>query len=215
MKKMISIAKAAEMIGVTPKTLRVWDKESVLKPLKTPKGHRRYNIEDINNLMNNDVANNISIDMQKVYVYCRVSTKKQADAGNLERQKTRLVDFCNDKNYEVVNIFEEVASGVNDNRKKLTKMLNTLESIDKLVVEYPDRLSRFGLNYILMILKQNKVEIEFINSIESKSVNEEMAEDIISIITSFSAKLYGARGGRKVKSTLRQLSENKCIKDVD
>ena len=88
-------------------------------------------------------------------------------------------------------------------------MLNNLQHVEKIIVEYPDRLARFGLNYIKLIAKQNNVEIEFLEDNESKSSNEEMAEDIISIITCFSAKLYGARGGRKVKKILDELKETK------
>ena len=81
-------------------------------------------------------------------------------------------------------------------------MLSNLEGISKSIVEYPDRLTRFGLNYLVIMLKNLGITIEFIEGNESNSINEDMTKDIISIISCFSAKLYVARGGRKVKQTL-------------
>jgi len=85
-------------------------------------------------------------------------------------------------------------------------MLSNLDGISKIVVEYPDRLTRFGLNYLFIMLKNLGIDIEFVEKNETNSVNEDMTRDIISIITCFSAKLYGARGGRKVKKTLDELA---------
>lgn len=88
-------------------------------------------------------------------------------------------------------------------------MLSNLNGISKIIVEYPDRLTRFGLNYLIIMLKNLGIIVEFVESNENNSVNEDMTKDIISIITCFSAKLYGARGGRKVKKTLNELALNK------
>ena len=142
----------------------------------------------------------------KVCIYSRVSTKKQFESGNLDRQTQRLKEYCLNKNYEVVEIYSEIASGLNDNRPKLSKMLSNLDGINKIIVEYPDRLARFGLNYLVLMLKNINITVEFIKANIDKSVNEEMTRDIISIITCFSTKLYGARGGRKVKKTLKELA---------
>lgn len=94
----------------------------------------------------------IKID-NKVYIYSRVSTKKQFESGNLVRQTQRLKEYCLNKNYEVIATYSEIASGLNDKRAKLIKMLSNLNGISKIVVEYPDRLTRFGLNYLIIMLK--------------------------------------------------------------
>ncbi|MHC1682401.1 MAG: IS607 family transposase [Clostridiaceae bacterium] len=206
MNKYASITKTAEILGVTPKTLRVWDKEGVLKSYKTPKGHRRYLLNEIETLALGREKEKTINNNNKVYIYSRVSTKKQFESGNLNRQTERLKDYCLIKGYEVIKIYSEVASGLNDNRPKLKKMLSNLDGISKIVVEYPDRLARFGLNYLVLMLKSIGVTVEFLENNENKTVNEEMAEDIISIITCFSAKLYGARGGKIVKKTLKALA---------
>jgi putative resolvase len=205
----VSITKAAEVLGVTPKTMRVWDKEGILKSYRTPKGHRRYMQDEIETLaLGRVMKTNINID-NKVYIYSRVSTKKQFESGNLGRQTQRLEEYCLNKNYEIIEIYSEIASGLNDKRPKLIKMLSSLDGISKIIVEYPDRLTRFGLNYLMIMLKNLGIIVEFVESNENSSVNEDMTRDIISIITCFSAKLYGARGGRKVKKTLNELALNK------
>ncbi|MBK5242801.1 IS607 family transposase [Clostridium sp.] len=205
----VSITKAAEVLGVTPKTMRVWDKEGILKSYRTPKGHRRYMQDEIETLaLGRAMKTNINID-NKVYIYSRVSTKKQFESGNLGRQTQRLEEYCLNKNYEIIEIYSEIASGLNDKRPKLIKMFSSLDGISKIIVEYPDRLTRFGLNYLMIMLKNLGIIVEFVESNENSSVNEDMTRDIISIITCFSAKLYGARGGRKVKKTLNELALNK------
>ena len=85
-------------------------------------------------------------------------------------------------------------------------MISNLEGVSKIIVEYPDRLARFGLNYLILMLKNIGITVEFVEDDESKSINEDMAKDIINIITCFSAKLYGDRGRRKVKKTLAELA---------
>jgi putative resolvase len=209
MHEYVSITKAAQVLGVTPKTMRIWDEEGILKSYRTPKGHRRYLLDEIETLALGRVARTTVNMNNKVYIYSRVSTKKQYESGNLDRQTQRLREYCLNKNYEVVDIYSEIASGLNDKRPKLIKMLSNLDGISKIIVEYPDRLTRFGLNYLMIMLKNVGIIVEFVESNEDMSVNEDMTKDIISIITCFSAKLYGARGGRKVKKTLNELALNK------
>jgi putative resolvase len=210
MHEYVSITKAAQVIGVTPKTMRIWDDEGILKSYRTPKGHRRYLLNEIETLALGRVASTTVNMNNKVYIYSRVSTKKQYESGNLDRQTQRLREYCLNKNYEVVDIYSEIASGLNDKRPKLIKMLSNLDGINKIIVEYPDRLTRFGLNYLMIMLRNLGIIVEFVEGNEDISVNEDMTRDIISTITCFSAKLYGARGGRKVKKTLNELALNKC-----
>jgi len=84
-------------------------------------------------------------------------------------------------------------------------MFRKLHEVDSIVVEYPDRLARFGLNYLKEFSKDNGVEIEAIEQKEKLEHNEEMVKDLISVITCFSAHLYGARGGRKLKKVITEL----------
>ena len=144
---------------------------------------------------------------KNAFIYCRVSTKKQQESGNLLRQRERLIQYCKDKHYTVVGIYEEVASGLNDHRRELMKMFRNLSETDFIVVEYEDRLARFGSSYLKEFAKAFKVVIEAVEQGVKLQPNEEMVNDLVSIVTCFSARLYGARGGRKLKRTIVQTLE--------
>jgi len=131
-------------------------------------------------------------------IYCRVSTNKQKK--DLQRQIQYCINYVVDKNPVNLQIFQEIWSWLNDNRKELLKMLNAVQSwkIKRIFVLYKDRLSRFGFNYIKNICDFNNVELIIISNDESeKTIQEELAEDIISIIHSFSGNLYWLR--KKIK----------------
>ena len=214
MGKMISISEVSELTGVTIKTLKIWDNEGKLKTkFKTPGGHRRYDIDDIEKFIGGSVIAKQDV-QQTAFIYCRVSTKKQQESGNLERQKERLVAYCKEKNYQIINIYEEIASGLNDNRRELKKMFRQLNEVDKIIIEYSDRLARFGYSYLTEFAKAFNVEIEVIEQNIKMQSNEEMVNDLVSIVTCFSAGLYGARGGKKLKQTVEQtlleLEQERC-----
>jgi putative resolvase len=209
MDKMMSIQKVSKMIGVTVKTLKLWDREGKLKAkIRTVGGHRRYSLSDIESFLNRNESNQKK-ENKNVFVYCRVSTKKQQDAGNLERQKERLSKYCTKKGYNVLGIYEEVASGLNDNRRELIKMFRRIDEVEKVVVEYNDRLARVGFNYLKEFCKFSGIEIEAVEQKTKLEPDEEMVNDLVSIVTCFSARLYGARGGRKIKQTLLELEKER------
>jgi predicted site-specific integrase-resolvase len=202
----VSIKKASELLGVHILTLKKWDQLGILKPsYRTGGNHRRYDYDELMAFANSSLSKLKETDnKEKVFIYSRVSTRKQADAGNLERQTERLVKYCEDNNYEVIDIFSDVASGLNENRRKLNQMLNRLEEVSKIVIEYQDRLARFGYKYIELHCKSKYVTIEVIENNETQSSHEELTKDLISIITCFSARLYGSRGGKKVSNKFKE-----------
>ncbi len=201
---LIDISEAAQRLGVTIATLRRWDASGKLKPVRTFGNHRRYRLDEIEALVNH--VDTVPF-RRNAYIYCRVSTKEQQESGNLQRQQERLIQYCKDKRYNVMAIYEEVASGLNDNRRELTKMFRNLSDVDVIVVEYADRLARFGYSYLKEFAKALNVEIETVESVKRLQPNEEMVNDLVSIVTCFSARLYGARGGRKLKQTIVQTLE--------
>ena len=190
---LVSVTKASEMLGVGKQTLRRYPK-SVLKPLYTPKGHRRYRLSDIEQLQGKIIRSN----EQKVAVYVRVSSQDQKKHGDLDRQKARVLEYCIKNNYTVSNILDEVGSGLNDNRKKLHVLLDLVgrKEISKVVVEHKDRLTRFNFEILKVLLKSHGVEIEVIDIELNKTFEEELVSDIISLMSSFSARLYGKRSSR-------------------
>jgi predicted site-specific integrase-resolvase len=139
-------------------------------------------------------------------IYARVSTHKQKQRGDLERQIQSLKDFAITKNPKSLEEITDVASGLNDNRKGLNKIINMVQSdkVDRVFVSYKDRLTRFGFNYLKAICDHHNTEIIMVSSeTVTKSTSEELAEDIISIIHSFSGEMYGLR------STIKQRIEDK------
>ena len=142
-----------------------------------------------------------------VVIYARVSTKKQADAGNLDRQMKRLRQYARGNGFTIRAEFTDVASGLNQKRRGLTNVLKLAErgEYKKLIIEYPDRLARFGYLYIERHLRYCGVEIIAIAEREPEDAHSELVRDLLAIVTSFSARLYGARGGKKIRQGFRAL----------
>jgi len=128
---------------------------------------------------------------EMVYLYARVSN--QSRKNELQYQIDRLITFTNSKGLTINKIFKEIASGMNDSRKELSKIL--AKPPTKLIVEHKDRLTRFGFNYLETLLSQLGCEI----IVMSRDSNEEtdLMNDLVSIITSFCCRLYGLRRGSK------------------
>jgi predicted site-specific integrase-resolvase len=142
----------------------------------------------------------ISLNLETIYA--RVSSSENKD--NLERQKQRLEDYCSARGYKVLKVVTEVGSGLNDKRPKLEKLL-TDESVKIIVIEHSDRLARFGLNYIQKLLELQGRKIEIIN--EQSNNRDDLMQDLVSIITSFCARLYGLRRSkRKTERLIKELT---------
>lgn len=202
--ELLTISKAAKRLGVHPNSLRNWEKRGLIKPVRLPGGQRRYSMDELNKLLR---SGQLDAGQEGVVLYARVSTKKQADAGNLSRQLERLREYAKEKHYRVVAEYADTASGLNQKRRGLTNVLKLAErgEYQKLIVEYPDRLARFGYAYIERHLKYCGVEIIAIAEKEPEDVHSELVRDLLAIVTSFSARLYGARGGKKVRQGFREL----------
>lgn len=196
MENYISIGKAAKYLGVSINTLRVWEKREILIPERTPTGHRRYKMSQVESFE----VKKYSRVQKNVFLYARVLTQKQADAGNLDRQIGRLAEYATTNKYVIQSVFRDIASGLNENRKGLQKLLEAVKETDNalVIIEYKDRLARFGYAYLKKYISDFGGQIIVV---EEKDVNEqqELVEDLIAITTSFSARIYGKRGGRVAK----------------
>jgi predicted site-specific integrase-resolvase len=138
--------------------------------------------------------------LDRAVIYARVSAAENKD--NLEGQAKRLRDYCAAKGYQVVAEVKEIGSGINDCRPKLMKLLAT-PTFTPIVVEHKDRLTRFGFNYIALLLEQQNRRIEVVNWVEDGK--EDIVQDFVSIITSFCARIYGQR--RSKRKTERIIAE--------
>jgi len=139
-----------------------------------------------------------------VAIYARVSSNDQKN--DLTRQVERLSDFTIKNGYTISKVYKEIASGLNDQRNELQKMLIN-EKITTIVVENKDRLTRFGFNYLKTLLDRMNVEIIVASEIGNNDKNDLM-EDFISIVTSFCARLYGQRRSKnKIRKVLTDLEK--------
>ena len=141
----------------------------------------------------------------KVVLYARVSSNE--NKNNLDSQLERLRLFAIAKGYQVVKEIKEVGSGLNDNRSKLNYLLEKeLNEFKILLVEHKDRLTRFGFNYIDILLKSHNKQIEVINLVDSDK--EDLIQDFVSVITSFCARIFGKRRSkRKTEKLIKELED--------
>ena len=137
--------------------------------------------------------------------YARVSTKKQQEAGNLDRQLGRLTAFAAEQHWTVVAALTDVASGLNEQRRGLHQLLDLAQQhqASMVVVEYRDRLARFGVGYLETFLHAFGVRVVVMES-PVKDDQQELVDDLIAMTTSFAARIYGKRGGKKMGATVRQ-----------
>ena len=138
--------------------------------------------------------------VQKVAIYARVSSAEHR--ANLERQAEHLVQYCEARGYQVTQVVKEIASGVNDSRPKVLALLKDT-SITLLVVEHRDRLTRFGFHYLETLLETQGRSIEVVNVAENDK--EDLLADLVAIVYSFTARLYGQR--RAKRKTQRIVAE--------
>jgi predicted site-specific integrase-resolvase len=176
----------AEMIGVSVKTLQRWDREKKLIANRHPSGRRYYTHKQYVDYIGESHPNG------KVVIYTRVSTSNQKD--DLNNQVEFLKQYANAKGIIVDEIFEDIGSGLNYNRKKWNKLLEEcmLGHISKILVSHKDRFIRFGYDWFKKFLESNGVELIVVNN-EKLSPQEELVQDLISIIHVFSCKIYGLR----------------------
>ena len=185
------ISEFAKRIGKSAKTLRRWDKEGILKAKRQPSGHRYYDESDVRKLFG-------GISMKpKTVVYCRVSSSGQKD--DLIGQVTAMEKFCLGGGIPVDEWITEIGGGMNFKRKQFLKLMSDIQhgSIKQLIIAHKDRLCRFGFEYFEKMASENGCEITVVNH-ESLSPQQEMIEDLLTIVHTFSCRLYGLRRYKKI-----------------
>lgn len=181
----------------------------VIHSTRTDKNHRRISREELIRILNKDGLLYEDEAHRCDVIYARVSTRKQKNRGDLDRQIATVTLFAALKNPKDLTVLSDVGSGLNDNRKGLNTLLQMVmeDKVNRIFINCRDRLTRFGFNYLKKICDFHHTEIVVVSSEENdKSMEEELAQDIISIIHSFSGKLYGLR--RKVREDIdKELSD--------
>lgn len=198
--KFIGIKEAANYLGISTQTLRRWEKEGRLLPVTRTKGkQRRYDLSQIFPVLTSDLNNKLT------FGYARVSSHDQK--SDLERQRRLLELYCTQQGW-TFEIISDLGSGMNYNKRGLKKLLNFIleDKVKRLVLTHKDRLLRFGAELVFSLCEQKGVEVVIINQGTEPSFEEELAQDVLEIITVFSARLYGSRS-RKNKVLMDNLKK--------
>jgi putative resolvase len=189
----MKLSQYARKVGVTYRTAFRWWQNGQIKGYQLPSGTIVVTeAEELKTLQPGLVA-----------IYARVSSHEHR--ANLERQAERLEAYCAARGYQVSKVVKEIGSGVNDNRAKFLALLED-QSMTTIVVEHKDRATRFGFRYLDTLLRGQGRTLEVVNLAENK--REDLLADLVSIVSSFAARLYGQRRAkRKTEALVKQLQE--------
>jgi len=198
--KLLKLGEAAKMINITEKTLQKWDKTGKLVAKRTKNNRRYYTEEQINDFLGIETPQK---PVGETVIYARVSSHNQKD--DLASQIEFVTSYANERNYKVDRVIKEIGSGLNYKRKKWNALLLDISNgvVTKVIVSHKDRFVRFGFVWFESFLNQHGCELEVIRR-EATTAEEEMVQDLISIIHVFSCRLYGLR---KYKDVIRQDEE--------
>ena len=189
----------AELLGVSVKTLQRWDREGILKANRMPTDRRYYTYDQYLQFKGIKTKN----DNRETVIYARVSTRNQKE--DLQNQVAFLRQFCNAKGMIVDQCIEEYGSGLNYNRKKWNRLLEEVmeQKVKTIVVTHQDRFIRFGYDWFERFCEKFHTTIVIVNN-EELSPQEELVQDMISILHVFSCRLYGLR---KYKNQIKRDEE--------
>jgi len=202
MKAYLRIAEAAEYLSVCTKTIRRWDKKGKLACSRTPGGHRRIVVAEIERLLGGKTPGILG---KAVAIYGRVSSHEQKKKGDLARQVDVVKQYWDRQGYRAPRVYQDVGSGLNTNRRGLQNLCQAVErgEINRVVVSYGDRLTRFGAGYLSRYFASHGARLDIVEQPASISLEEELVQDLIAIVTAFSGRLHGLRS-KKARQKRKQ-----------
>jgi len=194
MERFVGIGEAAAVLGVSITTLRRWEAEGRLIAEHTPGGHRRYDLAKLRP----EQFRVAEAAKRKTIAYARVSSQDQKE--DLERQRQVLELYCARQGW-TFEVIADLGSGMNYQKRGLKRLLAVIldEEVGRLVITHKDRLLRFGAELVFAICEAKGVEVVILNQGEDTTFEEDLAKDVLEIITVFSARLYGARSHKNAK----------------
>jgi len=182
--RLYTLKEACLLLGLNPRTIQKWDKQGKIRTVRTPGGRRRIPESEIRRLQGEK-------GIRSIIGYARVSSNTQKDY--LEQQVKYLQE------YGVHEVITDIVSGLDENRKGFLKLLDKVlhNEVDKVVILYEDRLTRFGFDTLKRVFEEHGTSIEVLNQTDVKPLQQELVEDLITIISHFSGKLYGMRSHKQ------------------
>jgi len=196
-KSFIRPSEAAKRLGVSLHTLRRWEKKGLIEVIRTDNGQRRYNVDEY--ISRKGIKPDEKIEKRITILYARVSTRPQRD--DLNRQAAKLIEL-----FPEGTVVKEIAGGLNLRRKGLLGILERVCSgdVEKVVVAHKDRLARFGFDLIEWLCEKHQCNVVVLHN-DNLSPNQELVQDIIAILHSFSSRLYSIRRiENKIKEELQK-----------
>jgi putative resolvase len=192
MENTYSIGQFARLTGRGVKTLQKWDRAGILKAHRTPTG-RRYYTHDQYLEYRGLKAKGTGVTL----VYARVSSTSQKP--DLQNQLAALRAYCQAKDLKVDEWIEEIGSGLNYQRRHFNRVMEEIElgRVQRLIIAHKDRLVRFGFEWFAAFCERHGTDLVIVNG-ETLSPEQEMVQDLVSIVHIFSARLYGLRSYKKV-----------------
>lgn len=191
MSRFIKIGEAAKILGVSIQSLRRWEEAGYLMPSRKTKGNTRY--YNLDQLLAKE-----KIESDLTAAYARVSSHDQKE--DLKRQAEVLSAYCTKQGWNF-QVIQDLGSGMNYQKKGLKALIQLIleRKISRLVLTHKDRLLRFGAELIFALCEAKQIEVILINKGDEVSFEEELAQDVLEIITVFSARLYGSRSKKNKK----------------
>lgn len=207
-KRFVTVREAAKFAGLDIQTIRKMADNSSILCYRTPSGQRRIDMQSIQKLCHCPIIDKKDSEIQKQnYIYARVSTKKQLD--DLSRQ----VEFLRRPEFAEYNVIKDIGSGINFERKGLETILDSClqRNVGEIVIAHRDRLCRFGFSLIDKLVTKSGGKITVLENSNNKTCEQELTEDLLSIIHVFSCRQMGKRSyaNRKVKISENQNLSNK------
>lgn len=200
-KRLVKIGEAANLLGCSVSTLRKWEVSGELIPArKTAGGTRYYAVADLLGLGDADAP---------TVGYVRVSSHDQK--ADLQRQHDMVEAYCAAKGWRS-EIISDLGSGMNYNKPGLKRLLEMIlrKQMKRLVITHKDRLLRFGSELVFALCAHQQIEVVIIHKGEQPTFEEELAKDVLEIITVFSARLYGSRSkkNRELIAAMKTAAED-------
>ena len=194
-----------QVLQISRPTLARYVKDGKLKVTLKGNGQYDYDVDSVYRMLNKDIE-------RKTYIYARVSNSKQKK--DLENQIRLLTNFCFQNGYVINGVFQDVASGISfKKREQFFELLDEVLAgkVKRVVITYKDRISRVGFELFTYLFKKFGCEIIVISEIGSEKLDsEEIFEDIVSLLHSYSMKLYSS--SRRVKKIKEILEDNDSAK---
>lgn len=193
METFYNVTQFSKMINVKVKTLQKWDRDGVLVARRTPTNRRYYTHQQYLEF----IGETSPIKEKYNVIYARVSTRNQKD--DLDNQIEFLTNYCRKAGIPIHDIYYDYGSGLNYKRKQWNQLIDDCVDgkIDTIIISYKDRFTRFGFEWFGNFLSSRfNVKIVILNDIVS-SPEEELIQDLISIIHVFSCRIYGLRKYKK------------------